>query len=232
MTKASGPKISPYYDSQFMEGQKKAGLHRDTVGGLWDEIGRLQFDFLVSRGLKPGARLLDVGCGSFRGGVHFIRYLDQGNYYGMDVNKSLIEAGYDMELKPARLDAKVPPENLLVDSEFNCSRFGVTFDMALALSVFTHLPLNHIRLCLAMLGGSVRSGGSFFATYFRCPEGHAVNGAVEHEPGGIVTYPDRDPYHYYDDDFDWLARRTGWGLSVIGEFGHPRAQRMLQFIRK
>jgi hypothetical protein len=58
--------------------------HRKAVGGLWDEIGRLQFDYFVSQGLVPHHRLLDLGCGSLRGGVHFIAYLDPDRYSGVD----------------------------------------------------------------------------------------------------------------------------------------------------
>ena len=46
--------------------------HREQVGGLWDEIGALQIDFLRAQGLRPGDTLLDVGCGCLRGGVHFV----------------------------------------------------------------------------------------------------------------------------------------------------------------
>ena len=52
------------------------------VGGMWDEIGRLQFEFLRARGLKADHWLLDIGCGCLRGGIHAIKYLKTGNYYG------------------------------------------------------------------------------------------------------------------------------------------------------
>jgi hypothetical protein len=35
--------------------------HRTAVGGLWDELGRLQFDYLVREGLQRNNSLLDVG---------------------------------------------------------------------------------------------------------------------------------------------------------------------------
>jgi hypothetical protein len=41
--------------------------HRESVGGLWDEIGCPQLDFLVEQGLRPHDVLLDVACGSLRG---------------------------------------------------------------------------------------------------------------------------------------------------------------------
>ena len=67
--------------------------HREAVGGLWEEMGRLQFDFVANQGLKPDHKLLDIGCGSMRGGVHFVSYLENSNYYGVDCNKALLDAG-------------------------------------------------------------------------------------------------------------------------------------------
>jgi hypothetical protein len=52
---------------QGEEAVEKLG-HRNYVGGMWEEIGKLQFDFLVQQGLKPSHCFLDIGCGSFRGG--------------------------------------------------------------------------------------------------------------------------------------------------------------------
>ena len=43
-----------------------AGAHRDFVGGMWDEVGALQFEYMQSAGLRPGHRLLDMGCGALR----------------------------------------------------------------------------------------------------------------------------------------------------------------------
>jgi hypothetical protein len=74
------------------------GEHRDVIGGLWDQLGQLQFDYMIREGLKPHHKLLDIGCGSLRGGIHFIRYLDAGNYIGTDPNMSLLDAGYEIEL--------------------------------------------------------------------------------------------------------------------------------------
>lgn len=55
---------------------------RGYVGGLWHELGELQFRFLVDQGLRPEHVLLDIACGSLRGGVRFVPYLNPGNYLG------------------------------------------------------------------------------------------------------------------------------------------------------
>jgi hypothetical protein len=85
--------VNQYYERQLTPEEIAAGAHRDLVGGLWDEIGVLQFDFLRQQGLLPQHKLMDIGCGALRCGIPIIRYLDEGNYYGLDINASLIEAG-------------------------------------------------------------------------------------------------------------------------------------------
>ncbi len=81
------------YDRQLTPAEINANLHRDFIGGMWDEMGPRQFDFLKSAGLAPHHRMIDIGCGCLRAGVHFVPYLENGNYYGIDINASLIEAG-------------------------------------------------------------------------------------------------------------------------------------------
>src|SRR5919201_1815322 len=74
--------------------------HRRSIGNfrLWDRLGRLQFDYLVERGLAPHDYFLDIGCGPLRGGVHFIRYLELGRYYGVDKNAPVLDEARRVEL--------------------------------------------------------------------------------------------------------------------------------------
>ena len=44
----------------------------------WLKIGQMQFDYLVAHGLKPGMRMLEIGCGNLRAGRLFIDHLDAG----------------------------------------------------------------------------------------------------------------------------------------------------------
>jgi len=213
------------YWRQLSADEMAAGKHREIVGGMWDEIGRLQCEFLKHRGLLPGHRFLDVGCGCLRGGIHFIRYLKAGNYYGLDINASLIEAG-KMELASADLLDKRP--HLLVNDRFEFERFGVKFDMALALSVFTHLFMNHIARCLAEVKEVLAPEGRFYATCFQAPQPVHLP-TILHQPGGVTTNYDADPFHYAYEELHMLAERAGLEAQWIGEWGHPRSQKMLCF---
>lgn len=203
--------------------------HREQVGGMWDEIGRLQIDFLIAQGLRPGDRLLDVGCGCLRGGVHFVRYLEPGHYFGLDRDAALVAAGLEIELPRAGLAGRLAPDHLLVNDAFEAWRFGVAFDVAWAQSLFTHLTAPDIRRCLAETARAVRTGGRFFATFFECGDDPAV--PVTHQPGGIVTHAGRDPYHYRFADLASLCDGLPWTAAYMGEWSHPRDQRMVRFDR-
>ena len=128
---------------------------RGKVGGMWKEIGRLQFDYLVSQGLRPEHRLLDVGCGCLRGGIHFVSYLADGHYYGIDKDEYLLVSARDVELPEAGLAHR--QVHLLCRDDFDFARFGARFDYALAQSVFTHLPWNSILRCLVEMQAVTRS---------------------------------------------------------------------------
>jgi SAM-dependent methyltransferase len=222
---------SPYFDIEKIRDGVDAGLHRDVIGGEWDRIGRLQFDFLKDAGLKPHHSLLDVGCGCLRGGIHFIGYLDRGNYVGIDINQSLLVAGYDIELAKAGLQERLPRENLLCIGDFGFQRIGRRFDFALAQSLFTHLGFNHIRRCLESLADVMEVGGVFFATFFEAPRDVPVSESYKQSPGNIVTCGTADPYHYRLSDFFYATRGLPWRIQYIGDWGHPSGQRMLAFHR-
>jgi SAM-dependent methyltransferase len=204
-----------------------AGVHRSKVGRAWGHTGQLQHDFLVAQGLAPTSKLLDVGCGALRAGIVIAKYLEPGGYYGIDVNESLIRAAVVHELPLAGLQDRVPVENLRVTDRFECD-FGVAFDFAIAQSVFTHLPLNHIRLCLYQLSRVMAPGGRFFATFFEAPASTPHDRRVQQVMR--LTWPERDPYHYRSDDLHWAAETVAdWKVRYIGDWGHRRGQRMMEY---
>lgn len=205
--------------------------HRAVVGGLWESMGRLQLEFLERQGLEPEHRLLDVGCGSLRAGVHFVRYLEPGHYFGLDISDSMIERGR-AELAAAGLSGRGP--RLLVDDSFSFELLGSDFDFAIAQSVFTHLPLNSIHRCLVNIAGVLRPGGRFYATIFeqeREPNDLRPQRWATDDGLTLETWPDRDPYHYRPEALLELCRELPLQFEYIGEWGHPRRQRMLQFTR-
>ena len=131
-------------DAHLAQRRYRAYMRRPQDYG-W--MGAYQFEYLLRLGLREGDSLLDIGCGSLRGGRLFIPYLLPGRYYGIDRDLSLIEEGLDHELGRSILDVKRP--TFLIDSDYTCTAFGRPFDYLLAHSIFSHTPLAHLRRCLA-----------------------------------------------------------------------------------
>ncbi|MEQ7127496.1 methyltransferase [Actinopolymorpha sp. B11F2] len=219
------------YAKQLSDDEIEAGLHRKRVGAYWQEVGKLQFDFLVSQGLQPDHRLLDVGCGALRGGLHFIRYLEPGHYYGIDLNQSLLKAGIEHEVPRAGLTDRMPATNLRQTDMFACDDFGVTFDFMLSVSVFSHLPLNHLRLCLHQLAKVTKPGASYFTTFFEAADALPLDERQRRPDRKGWTYSHRDPFHYTQADLEWVAGVGPWKFVYVGDWSHRRGQKMAQFIR-
>lgn len=225
-------RYSSYYDTGGISKSVAAGAHRELVGGRWEEIGLLQFELLRKLGLSADHVLLDIGCGSLRGGVHFIRFLNPGNYFGTDLNASLMDAGFNVELRQAGLQDRLPRDQLITDTDFDLGfAYEGLFDRAIAFSLFTHLPLNSIRVCLEKLAGRMKDGGKFYATFFELPARVASHVDVQQQPGDIITHGDADPYHYRIDDFAHAIDGLPWRLDLLGDIGHPRGQKMVIFTK-
>lgn len=220
--------LNPYQED-LSEVLSTPGGHRLIVGGLWDEMGKHQLDYLVNEGLKPADRLLDIGCGSLRAGVKLVPYLDAGGYYGMDLVPALLDQGYEKEIRQLGLVERLPRENLAVASAFEIP-FGETiFDHALAQSLFSHLPINHLRLCLANLRPRMRKAGVFHASFFLVPDNHGIAAPCEHPPAGVQTFGWQDPYHYWIGDIAFAAASLGWHLEGVFDWIHPRGQKIARF---
>lgn len=202
----------------------KLKKHRGMVGGLWDEVGQLQFDFMISRGLTPESTLLDVGCGALRGGVHFVRYLDSGHYYGIDINKSLLKAGRQ-ELRESGLGDK--QVHLDRTDQFDASKFDVQFDFGISVSLLTHLCANQIIYCFVQARRVMHERSAFYFTFFEVPE-LPVPDEYSQPRGEIVTHFLSDPFHYTRDQIEYFARSAGLEPRYVGDWKHPRNQQMLQ----
>lgn len=217
------------YGRDLTEAEIARGMHRDWVGGLWDEAGAWQVELMREEGLEPSHKMLDLGCGCLRGGVRFLEYLDPGHYFGIDCNASLLAAGLTIEVPALGLSARLPEQNLLCVSDYRAESFGVRFDFVLAQSLWTHLPAGEVERSLATVRPAVRPGGRWIATFFASPEGTGADPEceIEHQPGGVRSFRDRDPFHYRRSELVAAAQRAGWTVVRIGPRGHPRAQEVM-----
>lgn len=221
---------SVYSNISHIDREVQRGNHRDIVGGRWDEIGRLQFEFMKKQGLHPSHKLIDIGCGSLRGGVYFIDYLATNGFYGLDINQSLLDAGWNKELVPKNLHHKIDKTHLAASGDFQFEAFQTDFDFAISISLFTHLTFNSIRRCLVKLKPRLKEGGRYFTTFFLVEDGRPPE-VPQAQLDGVTSYSDKNPYHYTRLDLRRLAEDSGLGLHIIGDWNHPRNQKMVCFIK-
>jgi SAM-dependent methyltransferase len=183
-----------------------------AIGGAWEELGQHQFDFLVRIGLAPRHTLLDIGCGTLRGGRHFIRYLDAGNYTGMDISAKAVAYGRRL-VEQEGLSEKEPRLLVSTSKDLRFREFeGETFDYLLAQSVFTHLRPEHIEECFEHVGQIMKSTSAFFFTFTE---------AEEFDQTGLKDFC------YPRTFFQSLAEECGFELrDRSSAYDHPRGQRM------
>ncbi len=127
---------------------------------LWKMKRRFQFAFLSSRGLRPEHRLLDIGCGTLRGGVPLIAYLDAGNYVGVEARAEVLEEGRK-ELSEAGLEHKHPV--LIHASDPAQVALEAPVDFAWAFSVLFHMSDEVVDAYLGLVARGLTEKGEFFA---------------------------------------------------------------------
>ena len=142
--------------------------HRSYVGGLdletWFGIGKHQYQYLVSKGLRPHHRFLDIACGSLRLGQFLIPYLDEGCYFGLEGEEILVQAGLENEILPELVAMKKPRFSFNYDFDFD---FIDGFDFAMAQSLFTHLTTEDIARCFHNLKSKAGPDSTFMPTSSR-----------------------------------------------------------------
>jgi SAM-dependent methyltransferase len=191
-----------------------------AVGSLshdsWLKLGQLQFDYLVSHGLKPGMRMLEIGCGNLRAGRLFIDYLDVGDYYGIDISPEILLAA-QRTVAEEGLQDKLPHLALVQDLKLAFLPAG-HFDVVHAHSVFSHSPLAVIEECLAHVGRVMAPGGFFDFTFDR------TDGA-EHQ----VLHED---FYYRTETLAALAERHGFAAKLMDDWEElPHEQSKLRLTR-
>ena len=140
--------------------------HRKFVGPpeKYDLASAGQFSLLTALGLREEHTLLDIGCGSLRGGRLFIPYLKPGKYFGIEPEQWLIDQGIETEVGRDLVGIKKP--TFVNDTNFTLTAFGRKFDFMLAQSIFSHATQAQIRRCLSEAKQVLGPDGIFAATFF------------------------------------------------------------------
>jgi SAM-dependent methyltransferase len=131
----------------------------------FERVGRDCFITLLENGLRPDHKLLDLGCGALRLGYWFVRFLDAGNYCGIEPVAKMLEPGKLYSLGEELIAAKRPRFSNNAECEFGS--FGVRFDFVVARSILTHTTPGMLRKILSEFSRHAAPGGKFIASYWR-----------------------------------------------------------------
>ena len=187
----------------------------------WAALRRFQFEFLTSNGLQPDHRLLDIGCGTLRGGIPLIEYLHAGNYTGVEVRAEVLDEARK-ELAQSGLAHKEP---VLIHAEDPAEiRSGDPFDLVWAFMVLIHMPDEVVDGYLRLVSQRMAVSGEFYANV-------ALGDRADGEWQGFpVVFR---PHEFYER----TAAAHGLKMDEVGALGslgphttsHGRQTMMLRF---
>ena len=203
--------ISPYAKPGFYDDALSKGRHRDIVGGRWGETADIVTPLLLELGLQPTDKVLDIGAGSLRLGHRLVPMLAAGNYWATDASGALMRRGWEVELTEADR-ARLPVEQLVEDAAFRFPGIPDDIDFALCFAVFTRLPMNHLRRGLISVRQDFPKLRRFVFTVFLAPDAAAFAGPYR-QNDGVVTHPDKAPWHMLAEDAAHLARASGFHVT-------------------
>lgn len=134
-------------------------LH-ELVGGRADLMREWQFRWLIDHGLTPASRLLDLGCGTLRGGRAFIEYLDAGCYVGVEPQADYLAASATLLAAWKLLHMGAELLGLDQLDQFDTA----TFDYVLTQSVLNHLDRAGIETTVARVAAALKPQGKWLTT--------------------------------------------------------------------
>ena len=156
---------------------------------------------LTAVGMTPDDHLLDIGCGSLRLGHKAVPYLKPGHYWGTDASLSLMRHGRLTELPDPSL---LPEDHLIKDTTFAFPGLPDTITLAIAFGVFTHLPHADLATALTNLRRFPNLRTALFTVFLSDAP------TSTRQPDGVVTHPDRPPYHVAETQVAATIRTAGF----------------------
>lgn len=186
----------------------------------YDLITAMTFNLLTTLGLRQHHSLLDIGCGSLRIGRLLIPYLNRGKYFGIEPAEWLVAEGIKQELGETVVQTK-RPTFFFTDSPGSIGRTNVSFDFALAQSIFSHCGLDLIKGWLSAVSRSLAQDGALVATFLPSDEdshraGWVYPQCVNYQPATLERAAADVNLRFQI--LDWKHPRQTWALFAAPKF--------------
>jgi SAM-dependent methyltransferase len=186
----------------------------------YDLVAAMAFNLLTTLGLRQHHSLLDIGCGSLRIGRLLIPYLNRGKYFGLEPNEWLVDEGISRELGETLVQIK-RPTFFFSDSPDTILQAKMSFDFALAQSIFSHCGLDLIQAWLSAISRSLAQDGVLVATFLIGEKDSARTGwiypeCVNYRPTKLERAAKDVNLRF--EILDWKHPRQTWALFAASGF--------------
>ena len=186
----------------------------------YDLVAAMTFNLLTTLGLRQHHSLLDIGCGSLRIGRLLIPYLNRGKYFGVEPNEWLVDEGIRRELGKSLVEIK-RPTFFFSDSPDTIAQAKISFDFALAQSIFSHCGLDLIKGWLSAISCSLAQNGALVATFLIGEEDSARTGwiypeCVNYRPATLERAAKDMNLRF--EILNWKHPRQTWALLAAPKF--------------
>jgi len=178
-----------------------------------------------------GSNFLDIGAGDIVLGEMQSDIGRPKRFFVQDLSQPSLFAGLK-RLSDRGID--ISNIKTLVSDNFDFSDIrSQSIDFAFSNSLFSHLTLNSILLCLRNLHPKMKTGSKYLSSMIVVPgeiEPDAHDWSHMKTKGGApVSSPIKDPYHYTVNSIEHiLGFNTGFEVTAIHDYGHT-FQNLVEF---
>ena len=156
--------LAPHYVRNYRSLMRRLRRESDSedeaveraVGGHYLRVGKVQADLVLEVAPDGPFTMIDIGCGSGRA-AFALREEERLSYIGIDVVPDLVDY--------ARQKTDRPDWRFELISSIAIPAEAASADIALIMSVFTHLKPDEIKTYLAEVVRVLKPGGAVIASY-------------------------------------------------------------------
>lgn len=171
--------------------------------GAWRIDREVQVLALEKLGLQPGHRVLEIGCGPLQVGAPLIRFLEPGNYTGVDISADRLAAAAEV-IHRFNLESRSP--RLILSDEFGLDQLEpASFDRIWSFHVVIHFPKHAVIRFMEAVATLLKPGGIGWFSAWVTPERTPF-----HTRGSWLEFPVTEA----GNDF-FQAAAAGAGLACV-----------------